>query len=82
MVLEPYDVDKETLGVISKTVYRHLKNDTVLTKKVEEELLRERRYEQLKQKRTGPKSEFEFVPNHFDIENQLRKNNPPLSEYD
>ena len=47
-MLEPYELDKEALGVIAKSVYQKLKRDEELLKQVENEIIREKRFEEYK----------------------------------
>jgi len=46
-LLEPFDLDKETIQIISKTVWKKLKQDADMMAKVEEELMREMKIEKL-----------------------------------
>lgn len=80
MVFEPYELDRETLAVISKTVYDKLKRDEDLLRKVEGELFREKRYEEYRlTKKEQPKSEFDFVPKELEV---FGNTAGPLSEFD
>ena len=69
LTIEPYELDKDTLGVIAKSVYMKLKKDEDLIKKVENEIIREKRFEQYKiTKKDQAKqlSEFDYAPKQLD----------------
>lgn len=48
MQFEPYDLHKDTVATIAKTVWKKLKQDDELTKKVEANLMREKNIEMMK----------------------------------
>lgn len=48
MHFEPYDLSKDHIATISKTVWKKLKQDDEITKKVEANLMREKKIEMMK----------------------------------